>query len=92
LVTSKGAAGVAGSAIVVVVSTLAATGIIPVAAVAIILGVHRPQSSAFVSVNILGKALATIVIGQWEGAVDWNLLISGLTKASTLEESAGKWR
>ena len=78
LVTSKGGAGVAGSAIVVLVSTLAATGTVPVAAVGLILGVHRLLSSAFVAVNILGNALATIVIAQWEGAVDRKLLLSGL--------------
>jgi aerobic C4-dicarboxylate transport protein len=81
LVTSKGGAGVAGSAIVVLVSTLAATQIIPVAAVALILGVHRLMSSAFVAVNILGNALATIVIARWEGAVDQNLLVSGLSQS-----------
>ena len=70
----KGGAGVAGSAIVVLVSTLAATGTVPVAAVGIILGVHRLMSSAFVAVNILGNALATIVIASWEGAVDRKVL------------------
>jgi aerobic C4-dicarboxylate transport protein len=79
LITSKGGAGVAGSAIVVLVSTLAATHTIPVAAVGLILGVHRLLSSAFVAVNILGNALATIVIAQWEGAVDRKLLLSGLS-------------
>ena len=78
LVTSKGGAGVAGSAIVVLVSTLAATDAVPVAAVGIILGVHRLMSSAFVSVNVLGNALATIVIAGWEGAVDRAALKSGL--------------
>ena len=80
LVTSKGGAGVAGSAIVVLVSTLAATGTVPVAAVGLILGVHRLLSSAFVAVNILGNALATIVIAQWEGAVDRKLLLTGLSQ------------
>ncbi len=80
LVTSKGGAGVAGSAIVVLVSTLAATGTVPVAAVGLILGVHRLLSSAFVAVNILGNALATIVIAQWEGAVDKKVLASGLSQ------------
>lgn len=78
LVTSKGGAGVAGSAIVVLVSTLAATDAVPVAAVGIILGVHRLMSSAFVSVNVLGNALATIVIAGWEGAVDRAALKTGL--------------
>ncbi len=80
LVTSKGGAGVAGSAIVVLVSTLAATGTVPVAAVGLILGVHRLLSSAFVVINILGNALATIVIAQWEGAVDKKLLATGLAR------------
>jgi aerobic C4-dicarboxylate transport protein len=82
LVTSKGGAGVAGSAIVVLVSTLAATGTVPVAAVGLILGVHRLLSSGFVAVNILGNALATIVIAQWEGAADKKLLASGLAQPS----------
>jgi aerobic C4-dicarboxylate transport protein len=78
LVTSKGGAGVAGSAIAVLVSTLAATGTVPVAAVGIILGVHRLMSSAFVAVNTLGNALATIVVAGWEGAVDRAALKEGL--------------
>jgi aerobic C4-dicarboxylate transport protein len=78
LVTSKGGAGVAGSAIVVLVSTLAATGTVPVAAVGLILGVHRLMSSGFVVVNILGNALATIVIAGWEGALDRKALAGGL--------------
>jgi aerobic C4-dicarboxylate transport protein len=78
LVTSKGGAGVAGSAIVVLVSTLAATGTVPVAAVGLILGVHRLMSSAFVAVNILGNTLATVVIAKWEGAVDIAALQEGL--------------
>jgi len=78
LITSKGGAGVAGSAIVVLVSTLAATGTVPVAAVGIILGVHRLMSSGFVAVNILGNSLATIVIAGWEGAVDRTALHEGL--------------
>jgi aerobic C4-dicarboxylate transport protein len=55
LATSKGGAGVAGSAIVVLASTLSATGTIPVASVGLILGVHRLLSSAFVPVNVLGQ-------------------------------------
>jgi aerobic C4-dicarboxylate transport protein len=78
LVTSKGGAGVAGSAIVVLISTLAATGTVPVAAVGIVLGVHRLMSSAFVAVNILGNTLATIVVAGWERAVDRTALKEGL--------------
>jgi aerobic C4-dicarboxylate transport protein len=70
LVTSKGGAGVAGSAIVVLASTLAATGTIPVASVGLILGVHRLLSSVFVPVNVLGNAIATLVIARMERALD----------------------
>jgi aerobic C4-dicarboxylate transport protein len=70
LITSKGGAGVAGSAIVVLASTLAATGTIPVASVALILGVHRLLSSVFVPVNVLGNAVATLVIARMERALD----------------------
>jgi aerobic C4-dicarboxylate transport protein len=70
LITSKGGAGVAGSAIVVLASTLAATGTIPVASVALILGVHRLLSSVFVPVNVLGNAIATLAIARLEGAID----------------------
>jgi aerobic C4-dicarboxylate transport protein len=74
LVTSMGGAGVAGSAIVMLATTLDATHIIPVASVGLILGVHRLLSSAFVPVNVLGNALATIVIARWEGALDKDTL------------------
>ena len=66
----EGGAGVAGSAIVVLASTLAATGTIPVASVGLILGVHRLLSSAFVPVNVLGNAIATLVIARMEQALD----------------------
>jgi len=51
---------------------------VPVAAVGIILGVHRLMSSGFVAVNILGNALATIVIASWEGAVERKVLVERL--------------
>jgi len=83
LATSKGGAGVAGSAIVVLASTLSATGTIPVASVGLILGVHRLLSSAFVPVNVLGNAIATLAIARMEGALD------EATCASELHRPAG---
>lgn len=70
LATSKGGAGVAGSAIVVLASTLDATNTIPVASVGLILGVHRLLSSVFVPVNVLGNAIATLAIARLENALD----------------------
>ena len=78
LFTSKGGAGVAGSAIVILTTTLSATGAIPVASVGLILGVHSLLSSVFVPVNLLGNPLATIVIGRMERAVDLQTLQSEL--------------
>jgi aerobic C4-dicarboxylate transport protein len=70
LFTSKGGAGVAGSAIVILTMTLSASNVIPVASVGLILGVHILLSAAFVPVNVLGNSLATIVIARMERAVD----------------------
>lgn len=78
LITSKGGAGVAGSAIAVLAMTLAATKTIPVNSIALILGVHRILSSAFVLTNIAGNCVATIVVGKWENAIDQRQLKSEL--------------
>jgi aerobic C4-dicarboxylate transport protein len=78
LVTSKGGAGVAGSAIAVLAMTLAATKSIPVSSIALILGVHRIMASAFVFTNIAGNCVATLVVGKWENALDRKRLHSEL--------------
>lgn len=70
LLTSKGGAGVSGSAIAVLTMTLAATKTIPVGSIYLILGIHRVLSAFFVFTNIAGNCVATIVVGQWEKAVD----------------------
>jgi aerobic C4-dicarboxylate transport protein len=70
LLTSKGAAGVSGAAIAVLAATLAASNTIPVESIALILGIHRAMSSAFVFVNIVGNSVATIVVANWEKALD----------------------
>jgi aerobic C4-dicarboxylate transport protein len=70
LLTSKGGAGVSGSALAVLAVTLAATKTIPVGSMALVLGIHRILSAAFVFVNIAGNAVATLVVAQWENAID----------------------
>ena len=74
LVTSKGAAAVPGAAFVVLAASLAALNIIPVAAIALILGIHRLMAMALVVVNLVGNTLATIVVCRWERAVDLDVL------------------
>ncbi len=71
-----------GSAIVVLATTISTTGVIPLASVGLILGVHSLLSSAFVPVNVLGNSLATIVIARTEGAVDLRILQSELQSGS----------
>ncbi len=70
LITSKGAAGVAGAALIVLAGTLAATGYIPVAGVALILGIHRFMGEAIAVTNLIGNGVATIVVGRWCGQID----------------------
>ncbi len=70
LVTSKGAAGISGAAFVVLAATLSAHQVIPVASVALILGIHRLMSQGLTPTNFIGNAVATIVIAKWERALD----------------------
>ncbi|PYR65685.1 MAG: C4-dicarboxylate transporter DctA [Acidobacteria bacterium] len=70
LLTSKGSAGVAGAAFVVLAATLSAAGHIPVASVAIVLGIHRLMSEAMTPTNLIGNAVATVAIARWEHALD----------------------
>jgi aerobic C4-dicarboxylate transport protein len=74
LIASKGAAGVAGAAFVVLAGTLAALGTVPVASIALVLGIHRLMAEALTFVNLIGNSVATIVVARWEGAVDLKLL------------------
>jgi aerobic C4-dicarboxylate transport protein len=70
LLTSKGAAGVTGSGFIVLAATLASVGTIPVASIALILGIDRFMSEARALTNLIGNGLATIVVAKWEGALD----------------------
>jgi aerobic C4-dicarboxylate transport protein len=70
LVTSKGAAGVTGSGFVTLAATLATVGHIPVAGIALLLGVDRFMSEARAVTNLCGNAVAMVVIAMWEGEFD----------------------
>ncbi|ALW90032.1 dicarboxylate/amino acid:cation symporter [Deinococcus actinosclerus] len=74
LLTSKGAAGVTGSGFVVLAGTLAALGSVPVAGLALILGIDRFMSEGRAITNIIGNGVATLVVARSEKALDMNRL------------------
>lgn len=65
LLTSKGAAGVTGSGFIVLAATLSAVGDVPVAGLALILGIDRFMSEARALTNMIGNGIACIVVGHW---------------------------
>lgn len=70
LLTSKGAAGVTGSGFIVLAATLAAVGNVPVAGLALILGIDRFMSEARALTNLIGNGVATVVVGKWTHDLD----------------------
>ena len=70
LLTSKGAAAVTGGGFVTLAATLQATGAIPVSGLSLLVGVDRFMSEARAITNMIGNAVATIVVARWEGELD----------------------
>ncbi|MFD7503645.1 cation:dicarboxylate symporter family transporter [Streptomyces sp. NPDC059850] len=70
MLTSKGMAGVPGSAFLALSATASALGTIPAAAVALLLGVDRIMDSMRVATNLLGNCVAVFAVARWEGALD----------------------
>ena len=70
LLTSKGMAGVPGSAFLALSATATALGIFPVSGVALLLGADRIMDSMRVFINLLGNCVATFVVANWEGELD----------------------
>ncbi|WP_157267808.1 dicarboxylate/amino acid:cation symporter [Azohydromonas aeria] len=70
LLTSKGAAGVTGSGFIVLAATLSAVGNVPVAGLALILGIDRFMSEARALTNLIGNGVATVVVAKWTGDLD----------------------
>jgi len=70
LLTSKGAAGVSGSAFIVLAATISATGFLPIEGLALLLGIDRFMSTARALINLVGNAVATVVIAKMEKEFD----------------------
>jgi aerobic C4-dicarboxylate transport protein len=70
LLTSKGAAAVTGGGFITLAATLSAVGNIPVAGLALLLGIDRFMSEARAITNLIGNGVATVVVSRWEGELD----------------------
>ncbi|MCK8428030.1 cation:dicarboxylase symporter family transporter, partial [Erwinia amylovora] len=80
LLSSKGAAGVTGSGFIVLAAPLSAVGHLPVAGLALILGIDRVMSEARALTNLIGNGVATVVVAQWVGPLDQKQLTETLSK------------
>lgn len=80
IVTSKGSAAITGGGFVTLAATLAAFPSVPVAGLALIIGIDRFMSEARALTNLIGNGIATVVVAKWEGALDvqrMNRLLNG---------------
>lgn len=78
MVSSKGAAGVTGAGFVILAATLSVVPSVPVAGMALILGIDRFMSECRALTNFVGNAVATVVVAKWEGALDRERLAAAL--------------
>ena len=74
LLTSKGAAGVTGSGFITLAATLSSIPALPVAGLALLIGIDRFMSGARSLTNLIGNGLATIVVAKWDGQLDMRRL------------------
>ena len=85
LLTSKGAAGVTGTVFVVLAATLSAVGTVPVAGLALVLGVYRFLSEGAALTNLIGNGVATIFMAKLEGALDEERMREVLNHETAIE-------
>ncbi len=78
MLSSKGAAGVTGAGFITLAATLAVVPEVPVAGMALILGVDRFMSECRSLTNFMGNAVATVVVSRWENALDYDRLNAAL--------------
>jgi aerobic C4-dicarboxylate transport protein len=78
MISSKGAAGVTGAGFITLAATLSIVPSVPLAGMALILGIDRFMSECRALTNFIGNAVATVVVARWEGALDREQLTSAL--------------
>ena len=85
MLSSKGAAGVTGAGFITLAATLAVVPEVPVAGMALILGVDRFMSECRSLTNFIGNAVATVVVSRWENALDYNKLNAALNDPNAVD-------
>ncbi len=80
MISSKGAAGVTGAGFITLAATLSVVPAVPVAGMALILGIDRFMSECRALTNLVGNACATIVVARWDNALDKDVLDETLKK------------
>jgi len=88
LLTSKGAAGITGSGFIVLAATLSAVGHVPVAGLALILGIDRFMSEARALTNTIGNGVATIIVAKWSNELDEKRLHAQLNNETSEEANS----
>jgi aerobic C4-dicarboxylate transport protein len=86
MITSKGAAGVTGSGFITLAATLAVVPGIPVAGMALILGIDKFMSEARAITNHIGNCLAAVVMASWENELDWDKFHATLDRKGEAED------
>jgi aerobic C4-dicarboxylate transport protein len=81
MISSKGAAGITGAGFIILAATLSVVPSVPVAGMALILGIDRFMSECRALTNLMGNAVATIVVARWENALDPEQLSAALSRA-----------
>lgn len=85
IISSKGAAGVSGSGFIVLASSLATIGHIPAAGVVLVLGIDKFMNEARSIINMIGNAIATIIISKWQQSLDYQKTQFELQEKEELE-------
>ena len=87
MLSSKGAAGITGAGFITLAATLSVVPAVPVAGMALILGIDRFMSECRALTNLVGNAVATIVVARWENELDQDKLAAALAGAPVITDA-----
>jgi aerobic C4-dicarboxylate transport protein len=91
LFTSKGAAGVTGGGFIALAATLPVIDAVPVAGIALLLGVDRFMAEIRAATNLTSNIVATLVVGRWVGGVDMKISTAELRAGFVESEETRAW-